>query len=119
MHKGQKTMKRAEMIERAAEYLKSKGYFIAQLSPVRGIDLIMFGEDKNKPILVFVGDATKRRFIPMNGFGYSKQDKEMAERFAEAARRWTEAYCPLKAEYDTVWVSDTCLSHCTNINVFL
>ena len=79
-------MKRAEMIERAAENLKSKGYFIAQLSPVRGIDLVMFGEDKNKPILVSVCDAKKHRFIPKNGFGFSKSDRVKAARFAKIGR---------------------------------
>jgi len=110
-------MNHKELIDKATRYLRGKGYFVASVSPLRGLDLIVFGEDKNKPIFVAVGDASKVRSIPMNGFGYSKRAKEKAARFLAASRDWMNAHCfTQRCEYDSVWVDGEVVSHCVNIN---
>ena len=109
--------KKKELINKAAQYLRSKGYIVLSSSRRRYIDFIAFGEDKNKPIFVTVGDASKVKSIPMNGFGYSKRAKEKAKRFVDACDRWVETYCPAKRfEYDSVWVDGDIVSHGVNIN---
>lgn len=110
-------MDRKELIDKAAQHLRSKGYLIGSILPNRCIDIVAFGEDKNKPIFVTVGDASKVKSIPMNGFGYSKRAKEKAKRFVDACDRWVETYCPAKRfEYDSVWVDGEVVSHGVNIN---
>ena len=110
-------MNKSELINKAAQYLRGKGYFVANGTPIKGIDLIAFGEDKNKPIFVTVGDASKVQSIPMNGFGYSKRAREKAAKFVAASKTWMDAHCFTKrCEYDAVWVDGNVISHGVNIN---
>jgi uncharacterized membrane protein len=109
--------KQKELINKAAQYLRGKGYFVARVAPIKGLDLIVFGEDKNKPIFVAVGDASKVQSIPMNSFGYSKRAKDRAARFVAASKNWMNAYCFTKrCEYDAVWVDGEVVSHGVNIS---
>jgi len=109
--------KQKELINKAAQYLRGKGYFVANITPHKGLDLIVFGEDKNKPIFVTVGDASKVQSIPMNGFGYSKRAKDKAAKFVAASKAWMNAHCPTeRCEYDAVWVDGEVVSHGVNIN---
>ena len=109
-------MNHKELINQATRYLRGKGYFVGDVPPLKGIDLIAFGEDKNKPIFVAVGDASKVKSIPMNGFGYSKRAKEKAARFVAASKAWMNAHCPTeRCEYDAVWVDGEVVSHGVNI----
>ena len=111
-------MKRKDLIEKAARYLRGKGYLIGRVSPLRGIDLLVFGEDKNKPIFVTVGDATKVRSIPLNGFGYSKRAKEKAARFLQAIKAWMSAHClDNRFGMDAVWVDEMSFSHALDIAI--
>ena len=109
-------MDRNELILKAVRHLRSKGYIVFSPSPSRYIDFIAFGEDKNKPIFVTVGDASKVKSIPMNGFGCSKRAKERAKRFVDACNRWVETYCLAKRfEYDAVWVGEDGCYHMVGI----
>ena len=109
--------KQKELINKAAQYLRGKGYFVGDVPPLMGIDLIAFGEDKNKPIFVTVGDASKVQSIPMNGFGYSKRARDKAAKFVAASKAWMDAHCLTKrCEYDAVWVDGEVVSHGVNIN---
>lgn len=109
-------MDRKELIDKAARHLRSKGYLIGSILPNRYIDIVAFGEDKNKPIFVSVGDASKVKSIPMNGFGFSKRAKERAKRFVDACDRWVETFCLAKRfEYDAVWVGEGYCSHLVGI----
>ena len=108
--------KQKELINKAAQYLRGKGYLIGRIRPNCYIDIIAFGEDKNKPIFVAVGDASKVQSIPMNGFGYSKRAKDRAAKFVNSAKRWMDVYCLSKThEYDAVWVDGEVVSHGVNI----
>ena len=109
-------MNKRELIQKAAQYLRGKGYHIGSILPNRHIDFIAFGEDKNKPIFVTVGDASKVQSIPMNGFGYSKRAKDKAAKFVAASKAWMNAHCPTeRCEYDAVWVDGEVVSHGVNI----
>ena len=108
--------KQKELINKAAQYLRGKGYIVTNGTTLKGLDLIVFGEDKNKPIFVAVGDASKVQSIPMNGFGYSKRAKDRAAKFVDSAKRWMDVYCLSKThEYDAVWVDGEVVSHGVNI----
>lgn len=109
-------MNRKDLIDKAARYLRSKGYLIGSILPNRCIDIVAFGEDKNKPIFVSVGDASKVKSIPMNGFGFSKRAKERAARFVDSAKTWVDVYCFVKKyEFDSVWVDGDACHHMVNI----
>ena len=110
-------MNKRELIQKAAQYLRGNGYFVGDVPLLNGIGLIAFGEDKNKPIFVTVGDASKVQSIPMNGFGYSKRAKDKAAKFVAASKAWMNAHCLTKrCEYDSVWVDGEVISHGVNIN---
>lgn len=109
-------MSRKELVKKAADHLAKEGYHV-RTSPIKGIDLIMFGNDNNLPIFVAVFDASKVKSIPMNGFGYSKMAKAKAERFATAARNWLNAHtfdC-IHRRCDAVYINGDFVSHGINV----
>ena len=109
-------MSRKELVKKAADLLVKEGYHI-RTSSIKGIDLLMFGNDNNLPIFVAVFDASKVKSIPMNGFGYSKIAKEKAERFVTAAKNWLNAHVfgRIQTRCDAVYINGDSVSHGINV----